>query len=112
MSRRLITVGLVLCGLVAAKSKIAGDVNTNGNGLVDVIITYTGTPGSFAEAKIKGLSGAVKRELQQFHSIAVRLPAHKVVELENDSTVLHVSLDHPLGHSGTTTSWIGAPPDY
>ena len=73
---------------------------------VDVIVQYSGvTDDDVAEAQSAGKPGKSARKLGLVNSVALTVDSGTLSKFENNNRVMHVSLDHQVFETSTTTDF-------
>ena len=103
----LILIAFILLGkpAFARHPKIAPDLEALDPDVnVDVIVQFTQPPTAKLHAKVLDRGGLLNSELAIVKAGAYSIPAGKLEELANDPEVAHISRDHALRGTATTTS--------
>src|SRR5271166_2218177 len=92
----------------AVPSKISADLASVKKGQwVNVIVQYKvpTTARVFARAQSLARTGTTLRNLSTINSVAMTVQSNSLAALANDATVAHISLDHQVFQSSTTTDF-------
>jgi serine protease AprX len=108
--RHLILAGLVLgtsMAWAAGPRKLSGELASVSKGQwVKVIVQYrVPTDRDFAQARTMAKSGAPTRTLSSINSVSLTVKSDSLSSFENNANVAHVSLDHQLFETSTTTDF-------
>lgn len=87
-------------------SKMAHDVEEarQQSGTVDVIIQYKHTPDDASDDQLSRMGGKVGAHLSGIKGTTAVVSGAALDQLERDSNVAHISLNHPLGARGEVSS--------
>jgi hypothetical protein len=73
--------------------RLAAFAAANADRIVDVLMRYSGEPGSFDAARVEALGGQVLRIYENFSIAAVRIPASNALALASNASVSHLDLN-------------------
>jgi subtilisin family serine protease len=91
------------CSKEPAPTSSSGETETIDNGLIDVLIGYSGK--NAARAALSASMGVVKREYQNFPVIHASLSAEAIEELKNSPNIRYVEEDILRYPSAQTLDW-------
>src|ERR1035438_3749027 len=94
-------------GWAASHPKLSPELTSARSGQwVSVIVQYAGlTDRDFAQAQTVGKRGASPRRLPLINSVAMTVNSSSLASLESNIRVVHVSVDHPVFETSTTTDF-------
>src|ERR1035438_9304189 len=94
-------------GWAASHPKLSPELTSARSGQwVNVIVQYSGlTDRDFAQAQTVGKHGASPRRLPLINSVAMTVNSNSLAALENNNRVVHVSVDHQVFETSTSTDF-------
>ena len=94
-------------GWAATHRKLSPELTSARSGQsVNVIVQYSSlTNRDLAQAQTMGTRGATPRRLPLINSVALTVNSNSLAALENNTRVVHVSVDHQVFETSTTTDF-------
>ena len=84
--------------------KLAHDLTQVRSSLTPVVIQYVNPPSASELASITSHGGSIKSQMPLIHAVSATIPSVLLRLLINDSNVLYVTPDRPVGNRGFSDS--------